>query len=72
MQDMTEFCEICLTEGVDMMHGSCFNKEDWTWICSVCITETFHLINLVKDVPMMVTDEEFVKIFRSKYDQKLN
>ena len=69
---MTEFCEICLCEGVDGMQGSCFNKEDWTWICSVCIKETLELMNFVKDVPMMMKPDEFVNIFRSKYDQKLN
>jgi hypothetical protein len=57
---MTEFCEICLAEGIDGP-GAYFDKENWSWICSWCANEAWQVKCLAEFVPNLVTPEEFVE-----------
>ena len=77
---MTDFCIICLTE------LGCADPTGWLVpvkenglvdpagdiVCPWCYEDLFFLKDLVLDVPMMATAEEFVTIFNTKFGGNVN
>jgi len=63
---MSDYCLICECEPID--NGNWFyNKKTTENICPACIQDVYFLKDLVLDVKLMITDEEFVKVFKSKF-----
>ena len=62
---MTEFCIVCLTElGCTDPSGWFYNETTTEAFCPWCLKDLLKIRDLIKDVPMMVTHEEFTNIVR--------
>lgn len=64
---MSDFCLICETEPIENDGWFVSADESYESICPWCIRDIHFLRDLVLDVHMMITPDEFIKVFNTKF-----
>jgi len=67
---MSDFCIICECEPTDNTGWFISADDRALALCPWCVRDLHHMTDLVKDVHLMITPEEFVKVFETKFGKE--